>query len=91
MTEMNEERAQKTVETYCHFDRLAYDENVHSREDNILMEYREAKGFLAGWNARGHKDCQILDDYPDITVDDLARIKNEILNLQTSDEGGSPK
>ena len=51
-----------------------------------IGEREFCKGFLQGWDARGWEDCHVIDNYPDITVNDLARIKDEILKLQSEGE-----
>ena len=69
---MDIEQARKIVDAEFH------QTSGFSKDDPSLCK---AKGFIQGWQARGQADCQILNDYPDITVDDLARLKEEIFCL----------
>lgn len=84
---MTAEKAKEFFNLAGHLIPILLDEKFHSHKaESVALKALEAKGFLAGWDARGCKDCHVIDDYPDITVDDLARIKNEILKLQSEEE-----
>lgn len=52
MTDLSEgmtfEKAKDTFNRFKHFNKLAYDENIHTVQEEVLMKYRESKGFIEG-------------------------------------------
>lgn len=82
--EMTIEKAREIVSLYGQI------KGTRSSWHENRRKFLGAHDFIDGWKARGIADRQILNDYPDITVEDLARLK-ALMNELDTPEGREEK
>jgi hypothetical protein len=83
---MNIEQAKTIFERAKHFDKLAYDENVHSMEDWVLLNYREAKGYIEAWDAAVKACADQINMCKTGRCALCQSARDEILKLSTKEE-----